>query len=147
MKKIILLILTILWMVTIFIFSNQGSTKSTEKSSSLVRNTIVRIYRLFDNNLNDEKIKDIIDKWEVPVRKTAHITEYIILGVLVFLTCREFGYKNIYSMILLCILYACSDEIHQLFISDRDGNIIDILIDSVSSSFAIIFLNKLKERH
>ena len=147
MKKTILIILTVLWMLLIFMFSNQESTKSTEKSDSLVMNTIVRIYKLFDNDLTDEEIDKIIDKWEVPVRKLAHITEFFILGILVFLTLKEFGCKNIYIMILLCFLYACSDEIHQLFVPGRDGNIIDILIDTFGSSLAILLLNKMKERH
>jgi VanZ family protein len=145
-KKIVLVSLTILWMITIFLFSNQGSTKSTEKSNSFVVNTIVRVYKLFDNNVTDEEINNIIEFWEVPVRKTAHFTEFLILGILVFLTFRAFEIKNIYWMILLCFIYACSDEIHQLFVVGRDGNIIDVLIDCFGSIIAILVLNKLKER-
>ena len=33
--------------------------------------------------------------------------------------------------VLLCIIYACSDEIHQLFISGRVGSAHDVLIDSL----------------
>lgn len=146
-KKILLISLTILWMVSIFMFSNQKSGKSTDKSHSLVSNTIVRIYKLFDHNPSDEKIESIIETWDVPVRKTAHFVEYLILGVLVFLTLREFNIKNIYLMILICFLYACSDEIHQLFVAGRDGNFVDVLLDTFGSTTGIILLNKLKERH
>ena len=146
MKKIILVTLTVLWMIIIFMFSNQQSTKSTERSQSLIRNTIVNIYKLFDSNIDDEKMNEIVDFWEVPVRKLAHLTEFFILGVLVFFTFRAFDNKNIYLMILLCFIYACSDEIHQLFVVGRDGNVIDILIDSFGSTIAILLFNKLKER-
>ena len=147
MKKVILVTLTILWMVLIFMFSNQHSTNSTESSQSLVRNTIVRIYKLFDSNIDDERMNEIVDKWEIPVRKAAHFTEFFILGVLVFFTFRAFNNKDIYLMILVCFIYACSDEFHQLFVVGRDGNVIDTLIDGFGSTIAILLLNKLKERH
>ena len=127
-------------------FSNQKSTKSTENSQSLVRSTIVNIYKLFDKNVSDEKIEEIINTWEVPVRKLAHFLEFLILGILVFLTFRAYNIKDIYMMILFCFIYACFDEAHQLFVVGRDGNIIDVLIDSFGSTFAIVTMNKLKER-
>ena len=145
-KKIVLVTLTILWMTLIFMFSNQQSTKSTEKSQSLIRNTIVRVYKLFDSNISDERMNEIVDFWEVPVRKLAHFTEFFILGVLVFFTFRAFNIKDIYLMILFCFIYACSDEVHQLFVVGRDGNIIDTLIDGFGSTIAILLLHRLKER-
>lgn len=146
-KKIVLIIITLLWMTSIFMFSNQKSEKSTDKSHSLISNTIVRIYKIFDSNPSDEKIESIINTWDVPVRKTAHFLEYLILGVLIFLTFREFKINNIYLMILFCFLYACSDEIHQLFVVGRDGNFIDVLIDTLGSTSGILILHKLKGRH
>ena len=146
-KKIVLIIITLLWMTSIFMFSNQKSEKSTDKSHSLISNTIVRIYKIFDSNPSDEKIESIINTWDVPVRKTAHFLEYLILGVLIFLTFREFKINNIYLMILFCFLYACSDEIHQLFVAGRDGNFIDVLIDTLGSTSGILILNRLKGRH
>ena len=143
-KKIILVTITIMWMLSIFMFSNQPSKKSTEKSHSLVMSTIVKVYKLFDNNISDEKIESIIDSWDVPVRKIAHFTEFFILGLLVFFTLRAFEFNNIYIMILLCFLYACSDEIHQMFVVGRDGNFVDVILDSLGSSSAILILNKLK---
>ena len=41
--------------------------------------------------------------------------------------------------ILLCFIYSCSDEIHQLFISERTGKPLDVIIDTLGSS-ASIFL-------
>ena len=146
MKKVVLVTLTVFWMILIFMFSNQQSTKSTENSQSLIRNTIVRIYKLFDSNVDDDKMNEIINTWEVPVRKLAHLSEFFILGILIFFTLRSFEIKNIYIMILICFIYACSDEIHQLFVVGRDGNIIDILIDCFGSTIAILIFNKLKER-
>ena len=145
-KKIILILITILWMTSIFMFSNQKSEKSTEKSHSVVTHTIVKIYKIFNSDASEETIQNIIDTWDVPIRKTAHFIEYFILGVLVFLTLREFGNKNIYYAILICFLYACSDEVHQIFVPGRDGNFVDVMLDTIGSTTSILLLNKLKER-
>ena len=147
MKKYILIIITILWMVMIFMFSNQKSVQSTNKSHSFVMNTIVRIYKIFDKNITDEKIEDIVNTWDVPIRKCAHFMEFFILGLLVFYTSKEFNIKDIYIMILFCFLYACSDEIHQVFVIGRDGNIIDTLIDSLGSTTAILLLNRKDKKY
>ena len=77
-KRIILTVATILWMLAIFMFSNQKADQSTERSRSLVTNTIVRIYKFFDSNASEEKIESIVDKLDHPVRKIAHFTEYFI---------------------------------------------------------------------
>lgn len=142
MKKIVLTILLVIWMALIFWFSNQGSVKSTEKSQSFVRNTIVTIYKLFDSNASEEKLETIVEMFDVPVRKVAHFTEYFILGILVFFTFRSYGIKNIYIMIAFCFIYSCSDEIHQLFVPGRSGNLIDVILDSLGSFSSIIFFNR-----
>ena len=42
----------------------------------------------------------------------------------------------IYSLIF-CFIYACSDEMHQLFINGRSGEIRDVLIDSIGAFIGI----------
>lgn len=48
--------------------------------------------------------------------------------------------------ILLCIIYATSDEIHQIFTPDRACQIKDILIDSIGSITGIYLFKLLKKR-
>ena len=38
----------------------------------------------------------------------------------------------------ICILYACTDEIHQLFVPERYG-LMDVLIDSIGISLGLLF--------
>lgn len=144
-KRILLTTITIVWMLFIFMSSNQKAEQSTDRSHSFIMNTIVNIYKVFDSNASDEKIESIVETLDHPVRKLAHFTEYFILGVLVFFTLREYNIKNIYIMIAICFAYACSDEFHQLFVLGRDGNLIDVTIDSIGSTFAILIFNKVKE--
>ena len=52
--------------------------------------------------------------------------------------------------IFLSFLYACSDEVHQLFIVERTGRILDVFIDTLGASTGVflyyfLFRKKLKE--
>ena len=77
------------------------------------------------------------------IRKLAHYTEYFILGLLVINMFTKNNINNKYLIsIILCIIYATSDEIHQLFIPGRACQLRDILIDSIGSITGI-YLYKL----
>ena len=117
MKKYLSLILVITWMIVIFVMSSFGSSESTEQSSTIV----IFISNLF--NINNIHILTII------VRKLAHFTEYFILGILLCNLMNCYGKKAIYA-IVICIIYAISDEVHQYFVPGRDCRIIDVIIDS-----------------
>ena len=146
MIRVIFTLLTIIWMLIIFMFSNQKSVTSTENSQSLIRNTIVNIYKLFDKDASQEKLDEIVQTFDVPVRKLCHFTEYFILGILVLLMLKSYNINNIYLTILICFVYSCTDEFHQLFVPGRSGNIIDIIIDTSGSIFFTILYNLVCKR-
>ncbi len=139
MKKVIFTILTILWMIIIFLFSNQKSTVSTNNSRSFVRSTIANIYKFFDSDATEEEIDKVVLTFDVPVRKLCHFSEYLILSILVLFMLKSYGVNNLYLTILICFAYACTDEIHQLFVVGRSGNIKDIIIDTLGSVSFVIF--------
>ncbi len=140
MKKVILTILTIIWMLIIFMFSNQKSTVSTNNSQSLIKNTIVNIYKLFNQNATQEEIDNVVNTFDLPVRKLCHFTEYFILGILVLFTLKAYQINNLYITILICFIYACSDEFHQLFVDGRSGEVKDVILDTLGSvSFVILY--------
>ena len=39
---------------------------------------------------------------------------------------------------MICFIYAMTDELHQVYISGRNGNIYDVLLDTLASTLAII---------
>ena len=127
----------------IFLFSNQEAEASSRVSNSFVDNTVVKLYKVFDSNLSTDKENDIKEFLFVPIRKTAHFSSYFILGLLVLFTLREYGVKDKvwYYAILICFLYAVSDEIHQLFVAGRSGEVLDVLLDTLGSSIAV-FISK-----
>ena len=66
----------------------------------------------------------------------------MVLGVLVlnaFGKTGVRGYRHILFSAIVCVLYAATDEIHQLFVPGRGGQIRDVLIDSIGAGTGFIF--------
>lgn len=81
------------------------------------------------------------------VRKGAHIFAYFVLGILTFnalwrvdLSKFKLNYPVGLS-IIVCALYAVSDEFHQLFVSGRSGEIRDIIIDSCAATVGVFIIS------
>lgn len=128
MNKKINLFLIIVWMIFIFIMSSFNADISSNQSGFIV-NTISNIFNI--NNL---------DLLTLIIRKLAHFTEYFILGLLLY------NYdKNILKAIIICFIYAISDEVHQLFIIGRSFQIKDILIDALGSICGVYFIKKISK--
>ena len=103
------------------------------------------------------------------VRKAAHVTEFTALGISLFCTVRDFlewrsGTTNTampnnrltthsipterMHMIIfpwvLGMVYAVSDEIHQLFVEGRSCEVRDMLIDSAGVAVGVLISNWLE---
>lgn len=142
MKKTILKVLIVLWMILIFSLSNQQAADSTKLSDGVIEKTIGNIYKLTHKNTNEEKLKEIKIKYTHITRKTAHFTIYMVLGLLIGLLLKEYNIgikKVIIYGIIICMCYAISDEIHQSFISGRSCELRDVLIDTCGSTFGLLF--------
>lgn len=67
------------------------------------------------------------------VRKAAHVTEYLVLGVLTSqaLDPRRATARDLIALsVVICVLGASIDETIQLFVPGRSGQVADVLIDS-----------------
>lgn len=150
--KVVKICFLVLWMALIFSFSNQKDVDSSKVSDGFIDRTVVKIYKIFNENITKEKENEIIEKYTYPIRKFAHYTLYFILGILSFLVVKDYSINKkliIYSL-LICFLYACSDEFHQLFIIGRSASIKDVIIDTFGSFCSIsifyIFNKKISKR-
>ena len=113
-------------MILIFGLSNQAG----DESSSLSR----RIAGIFTKDI--DKIQVI----EPYIRKIAHLSEYAFGGFLfisLFMTYNFSDRKKMFLSFGIGVEYAILDEIHQLFIADRSGQITDVLIDSIGMALGI----------
>lgn len=141
-RKVVSVILVLLWMMIIFGFSKE----SGNESGSLSDNIIIAVTETVTDIKRDTKdMQNIIKKYSFFVRKCAHFTEYFILGFLVInalYICGVKRYSLIYT-IVICILYAVSDEVHQLFVPGRSGQLSDTLLDSSASIFSSYLYHRL----
>lgn len=121
-KRIVYAVLIILWMITIFEFSNQNGDTS-QGTSDVITDKIIEI----NNDLENKR-----DQVSFCVRKLAHFSIYLIGGILAF------GFFDTYSLqkkyviafaLMFGIVYASLDEFHQSFISGRSAQIRDVCID------------------
>ncbi|MEP7200210.1 MAG: VanZ family protein [Chloroflexota bacterium] len=71
------------------------------------------------------------------IRKLMHVTEFVLLFALwwraLHLTWPQHAPTMLRLALAATILYAASDELHQHFVG-RDGNVVDVLIDSAMPS-------------
>lgn len=68
------------------------------------------------------------------IRKTAHFTEFFILGLLAYWAARRgrsprWRWQWARQAVLLGAAYALADETHQMFVPNRTGSYLDSLID------------------
>jgi len=122
-RKIIYWSLLIIWMIIICLMSSQPATVSDSQSTG-----VLYLFSKLGININSV----FGDLANFVVRKCAHFIEYMILALLTFNLAKL--YFNIKQVVILTIvfvfLYACSDEIHQLFVLGREGAIRDVVIDT-----------------
>ncbi len=129
--RVVFAVLTIACMVTIFLFSGDNASASSNKSGKITKAAVETLVKDYDE-MSPEKQQSVLDKAEHIVRKLAHFSIYTLLGFLASFTVgrrRLFSRKSL-GVIVFCFLYACSDEIHQLFVPGRSGMFTDVLIDT-----------------
>ena len=144
-KKLIIYVLSsILCMIVIFSFSSKNTNQSNGSSKRLAYN-IVSIYEKVFNKDVDEKT--IVNKLNYPIRKVAHYSIYFLLGILVYQIFLHTGIKHKELVaLLICLIYAITDETHQLFVLGRSGRIFDVFIDGFGSLTAIFLIKFIRKR-
>lgn len=130
-------------MALIFSMSAQKATESDKTSGNVIKSVLSVIYPGFDG-LSEESKAELISSFQFIARKTAHFSLYAVLGLLSYLAVisyrnLKFGLRTALSA-AICLLYAVSDEVHQLFVPGRSGEIRDVCIDFGGSLIMITIL-------
>jgi VanZ family protein len=87
---------------------------------------------------------DLPGRWDLVLRKLAHMGEYAVLTGLFFRAAaqsvgkrRALGYAALFA-----VTYALTDEYHQTFVAGRSGNAVDVSIDSLGIFLAVLSIDK-----
>lgn len=142
--RIISSLLLISVMILIFFLSSENAAKSSNTSGSLIA-MFVKIFTPEWDSLSQAERLVLIAPYQFIVRKAAHFTIYAVLGIfsfLAFITYKNCPIKIRYMIIFgFCLAYSISDEIHQLFVPGRCGDLRDVCVDFCGSIVGILFLS------
>jgi VanZ family protein len=121
----------LLWLSVIFTAStNLGSPEHTSR--------FIRPFLLWlDPHMSGETFELV----HHIIRKTAHVTEYAILAFLIWRVVHSAAAHAARSpawhfrfALLLTVLYAASDETHQIFVPSRQAAVTDVLLDACGAA-------------
>lgn len=115
-------------MTVIFLFSAQDADSSDAQSGFVVDML---------GSVTDAGEGDLVT---FLVRKAAHIFAYFVLGLLAYNALRMYAIPRskvaLLSVALACA-YALTDELHQVFVPGRSGELRDVLIDTTAAALAV----------
>lgn len=123
----------LLWML--FIYWMSTGTFSSENTELIIE----PLLKFLMPGISPHTIKVI----HALIRKIGHVTEYFVLGVLLFRAFRDFSpaastWRWAVFAVIVVALYAASDEFHQSFVPSRTASIIDMGIDTAGGVLAQI---------
>lgn len=136
-------VLVIAWMAVIFRFSSSSGESSTKTS----RGTLEKIIVIFNKNIDEIRLNEIVKKYDVYFRKLTHYGIYLIGGMIIFsmyynlnkLKEGKVKYVKVLS-IVTGIIYAATDELHQYFVIGRSGEVADVVLDSIGIATGVVMV-------
>ena len=161
-KNVISYALALGWMAVIFYMSAQPGDTSGDISGG-ISHLFMKVWNVvFFQGWNEAEVLHMATLWNYPIRKLAHMTEFAILAMLAFgamqgileeakgigtVLTRWFPMHTRYlATWFFTILYAATDEVHQLFVPDRSGNGFDVCVDAFGALVALLVIWKLIDR-
>ncbi len=140
--RVLFLALIVVNLTFIWFNSAKVSTESTKSSKKIAESITKQIVKDYDS-LEKSEQKKHVTKMNTKIRAMAHFAEFIPLGMLFFLLGitmfvhpkEPWGLvlMSLVFSVMLSVLCALSDEIHQIFVKGRSFEIKDILTDSLGA--------------
>lgn len=147
--RILSIIPALIIMCVIFYYSHQEAAESSKLSGGIIENIFSLIERIFTLELPIEERIHWLELLETIIRKAAHMTEYSILAIALsygFYVYDKRGISLIVWAEVAAILYAATDEFHQLFIPGRSGQVTDVLIDGLGAFLGCILFYAISKK-
>ena len=113
-------------MALIFFFSSDTASASDAKSG-----VFVDLLLPFAAWLDADMLSFLI-------RKGAHFSIYALLGICVYMALFHAGKAKAAAAWIICALYACSDELHQMMVMGRSAQLSDVALDSLGALCGIL---------
>ena len=137
MRRLNAFLPVLIWMAIIFTASTDlGSVRRTSRF-------IGPLLRWFHPTVSEETIHTV----QVVVRKGGHLTGYACLALWFWRARQVMRAKRFFEdwswraagwIVLWCGLYAVSDEFHQSFVASRQGQLLDVAIDTAGAFVGLL---------
>ena len=119
--------------------------ESADLSGGITHLCMSILNQLFGFGWDASKVLEMAEIWDFPIRKLAHMTEFGILAVLIFLAIKYYNKINTMKKRYVfawmgAVCYAATDEFHQLFVPGRSGNFVDVCVDTIGVTIALIVI-------
>ena len=140
-RRKVYLILTVVWMAVIFSFSAKPGDES-EIQSLRAGKIVCSIFVPGYENMSEQEQISMAENIDYPVRKAAHATAYAILAgfILGIVVTSLINWKHLLEVVFVVVVYASTDEFHQLFVPGRNGQFIDVVIDGVGALIGVLIV-------
>lgn len=135
----LLFILLIACMVFVFLFSAQSKEISAKLSEKVTR-WIVALFVSDYYRLDTDIQLAYIDQLQHIIRKAAHVVLYCFLGIFttsIMLTYKMPNKAHVMTAFGFCLIYAVTDEVHQISVTGRGARVYDVGIDSIGALLGI----------
>ena len=136
--RLMIIILLLATFIRIFCFSNQNGTQSSgvsRKVTEIVTSNMKKV-----RNMPKSEKELFLEHTEKIIRKLAHFSIYTIVGLLMMSLMSTYKLKQskrTWTSLIVGVLYASSDEIHQYFVPGRSARVFDVMIDSAGVCLGI----------
>ena len=137
-RKILSVLAVLVWMAMIWGFSSEGGTASMNTSGRIAGPLAQFIAGHMASDASGELMRGILLAAQFITRKTAHIAEFAVMGLLLVYALRTWNIRRwISAAFALGMLYAAADEIHQLSVGTRTPRWQDLCWDGAGLLFGI----------
>lgn len=134
--KYISLLPVVLIMGLIFYFSSKPAEISGENSLKMAEGILCAYENATNISMQEHIREQRLNSINLIIRKGAHVTEYALLAIAIafHLWVRRVKGKRLFWLpIIIASLYAVTDEIHQLYVPGRSGELRDVGIDTIGA--------------
>ena len=131
-------LLCVLCAAFIYSMSAESAEVSGDRSTGIAEQIVSAVFP--DADENSAEWEKTVSSTDHILRKTAHFCIYTVLGgLLCFASLGFAATRRMHTLraLLIGMLYAASDELHQAFVPGRGPAVTDVLLDGVGVLFGI----------
>ena len=123
------------WVLLIIWFSAQPAIESKGMSGMVVQVLVDMLTTLLPGTLSAKEQHLLLQNLHGLVRKVAHGFNYFVLGCLAYQAFSSHSRSRkkawlVAAAMFFCVAFAVLDELHQVYVPGRSGELRDVVIDS-----------------